>query len=159
MTVTARRTLPIVVALLAALLAGCGGEDDPADASPLSKAEFIEQGNKLCERERKGMEGEVARFMRIWQRADTREELNADLAHNVLLPTLESEMEALRSLRVPPAEEEEIDEILYAAQLPLDKLVFVQEIASRKAIERRFAEAARTFDEYGLDACVDSVEP
>jgi len=153
---SSRRSLRLAALIaMAGLAAGCGGSEGNEGNAPLSKAEFIERANAACERERRGLEKRVAEFLARQEGSKPPKELYTDLAHFVLLPTIESEMEAIRMLPVAPREAGAVNRLLYTEQLALDTLANTSEIESREAVERSFAESARELRAYGLAACTN----
>ncbi len=151
-----RLTLLVPVAVLAlALLCGCGGGAASSTTSPPSRAEFLERANAGCLRARQGLAQRVKEFQAREGGRWPREVLNAELAHKVLLPTVEEEMEAVRALRAPPGEEERISRILFVEESALTAVVFMTRVASVAAVWHEFAESARALREYGLPECAN----
>lgn len=165
-----RLAAPLVPALaiaIAALASGCGseGEGDSATARPsaekeLTRAAYLRKANAGCRRERQGLEREVSRFLRLQRGRKPPRELYADLAQLVILPAIESEMEAVRALGAPPgppSEERKVDRLLYAEEIALNELALTDEVASRKAIERKFTRSGRRLAAYGLPDCANGI--
>lgn len=154
------RTILLGIALAAAISAaalasGCGsGEaDEPAT---VTKPEYLKRANAACREERSGLDERVVEFLEIsGGNGKPREVLIADLAHNVLLPTVENEMEAVRALRPPKGETGRIDRLLYLEESDLTRIVFMQRVKSIAAVKREFAESARLLTDYGLPACAN----
>lgn len=155
-----RRTVALLLAVLAvgSLPVSCG--DDDSDDPASKKAEFIVDASAACKRERIGLGEKASAFLGLdGSKRKPRPVLYADLAHFVLLPTIESELEAIRVLRPPPADADLIDEILFVSQIEIDKLANTSRIPSVEAVYRHFGEAARMFRAYGLPACATGPQP
>jgi hypothetical protein len=158
-------TLLAVATTIAVFLAGgCGGTDSSSstssstEASAVTKAEFLAKANAACKEAGAGLAGRISFYRR---RAAGRppERLNADLAHYVLLPTIEAEMEAIRAFILPPAEQDRVNEILYAEEQAYNAVFFTKKLASLAAAERRFTESGKLLSAYGLTACANGLEP
>jgi len=158
--VTVRLSALAALALTtAAFASGCGGGDDDAGAAALGKAEFLERANAACRKARAGLEDRVSFFLERQRGTKSRGELYGDLARLVLLPTVESEMEAVRALRIPPSERERITRLLYLQDLALTEVVYTERVPSIAAVKREFANSARQLRAYGLHACANGPEP
>lgn len=134
------------MAIVAAVsLAGCGGGGDA-----LSKAQFVEQGNKICERtqqriiqgaERKfTVEGEIPSAQQI-----------TDFANETVDPALEEQLNGLRELTPPQDDRERVEDILNAGQAGLEEVRRdpTSLIGERDPLEN-YNELASG---YGLDKC------
>jgi hypothetical protein len=142
---------------ISALVGGCGGEEDGrGGGSASSDAQFLAEANAVCERENAGLAEEVSDFVARRKAAELpRGMLYAALAHTVLLPRVERQLEAIRALGLPRGEEERIGEMLFAEQIAIDELATSARIRAFAAIEREFAESARMLRAYGLTSCVN----
>jgi hypothetical protein len=158
------------VALVGALLAtaGCGSSDPgapqatagssaataPADAT---KAQYLQQANGLCRRERRGIRGRIAAFLHR-HHGDGRPaaEQYDELLDFVLLPTVEAETKALYYLPLPAFKgSERFEEVVFAEKSVVDELALMSRIPSIEFAERRFASSARGLKEFGLPACTN----
>lgn len=150
-----------LVMATAALAVGCGGGDDDASGSPNtsavptpSKAEYIKQASAACKRERADMASEITAYLRAQRgKGETRAELYSGLAQFVVLPTIEAEMFRMRELGVPPEEEPSIDAMLGAQETAINRVATSNNITSIAAIRRRFRQADRQYELFGLLAC------
>lgn len=155
----------IVASLLTAAIAvaaiGCGGENGKTStADRPSKPAYLKRANAACKQARTGLDEEVSEFLERQRGKKPPRVLYADLAHLVLLPTIENEMEAVRAIRVPSEEEgREVDRLLFAEEMVLNEIAVSTEVEpSRAAIERRFAESGRMLSAYGLPACANGLD-
>ena len=156
---TTARALALATAISLALLVGCGGNGGGAEETAwgsLSKSEYLKKANAACRAERSGLDARVREFLAgPWNDGRPREVLIADLAHNVLLPTVEDEMEAVRAIGPPKGEKGRIERLLYLEESDLTRIVFMQRVESIAAVKREFTASARLFAEYGLPDCAN----
>jgi hypothetical protein len=146
--------LLVLVASIAALGAGCGGDDDDAPSTAEIKAAYLEKANAACREERTGLQDEISTFLRL-QRGKPPQVRYAETTQSVLLPSVEDELEAIRALRPPPGEARRIDDLLYAEQAVLVEMVFEPRQPSMEAAIRRFVEPGKLLRAYGLPACAN----
>lgn len=120
-----RRLIVVLLGALAiaALAAGCGGGDDEnttveatsSDTGPaLTKAEFIEQGDKICLTASREYGEGIEEFLtenNVSQAKGPSPEQEEELLAEIILPRIKVEMEELRELGPPEGEEERVDEI------------------------------------------------
>jgi hypothetical protein len=156
----------VLLCCLPALLAaagGCGDEgggEAAAEKVPLSKAAYLRKANAECRKKRANLEGEVRDFLADQPSGKSRRAVYADLAHLVLLPTVEDEMEAVRALGAPPGgpdKAQEMNYLLYQEEAALNALATTNNIFSRRAVEREFIKSGRELSKYGLYACANGI--
>ncbi len=101
------RMLGAAVGLLAVVLmvSGCGGSADSSETVKLSKAEFIRQGDAICEKARQAkaadLEVEIQRISREGDLEELTLRDQEDLVLNVVLPTFEQMSAELSALNGP----------------------------------------------------------
>jgi len=136
---------------------GCGGSHDE-QARP-SKAEFLEKANTACEKARAGAGERVADFLAPRKQKGSLTPVDyGDLAHFVMLPTIESEIAGIVTLfPVPAGEGERIDDLLYAERREIDILANTEKIDSIEAVERHFNRSGRMLRAYGLTSCANGL--
>ena len=113
-----RRTTATALAV-AALIAGCGGDEDdggfsPVVSGPVSKLEFLRQADEIC----------VSTESRIEAAADDLVTAKKDpapaevesVALEIVVPALESEVAAIGALGAPEGDEAEVQAILDATE-------------------------------------------
>jgi hypothetical protein len=173
-TVRARPTVLLAVAILiATALAGCGESSDetsgassvsnassPSKPPPLSKAEFLVQANAVCRKVRAGIENEISSFVQQGNpEGKPREVRYADLAHFVLLPTVETEIASIYGLESPHPGRLRIEGILGAERRAIDEVATTKRLASVETVERYFVESGRQFRAFGLPSCANDRKP
>lgn len=167
----ARLTVLLALAAFVAMIAaGCGDESSDADttsaattsdATELTKAAYLKRANAGCRKERAGVEDEVSEFLERQRGKKPPQVLYADLAHLVILPVVESEMEAVRALGVVPGpsdDEQELNYLLYIEEAALNEIALTNKMPSREAIERRFTKSGRMLSQYGLPDCANGLD-
>jgi hypothetical protein len=110
--------LSIVGALSAGLLIfGCGSGDD---GEPLTKAQFLKQGDAICKKGKNEYEKDYAQFIKTAKDPKSTEDRKAEVAETIFLPALRRESEELAELEAPPGGEDEVEAILEAFETALD---------------------------------------
>jgi len=107
----------LAIALLAAgTTAGCGGDDE----EPLSKAEYIKQGDAICKKASAELEKE-AKEQFPGNEEPSGEELTG-FAEDVLKPNLEGQLNDLRDLTPPEDDADTVNAIYEKVETGLAKL-------------------------------------
>jgi hypothetical protein len=163
-----KRALLIAAALaLLAFAGGCGGSSDEGSStgtatglaiktSSLDKAEFIEQAGKACGQARKELIDRLTAYDRRQNSKNAEKEGGlAGLTKAVVIPTVKTEIAAIRKLGAPAGDEGEIEAFLAAEQEAVDSLAKLRHIVSRIEMERHFVKSAEIARAYGLDACAN----
>jgi hypothetical protein len=160
--VSAKPSALLAIAVLTAIAAaGCGGSDEvtssnfPFSPPSLSKAEFIEQANAACERERAIMMKKKLDFERLKAERPP-EPGSSDVAHFVYLPAMEAQVWRMEELGVPRGEAKRIDELLSAARFAIDAAAVIRKLPSIAAAEQYFDESDKLYRAYGLDSCANN---
>jgi hypothetical protein len=111
--------LVAVAATLAA--AGCGGDDDEGET--LTREEFIAQGDQNCERADKELEAaEQEAFGGLQQGERPSSAQLKQFATEGLVPNIQGQIDFLRNLNAPEADQDEVNKILDTAQEAIDDL-------------------------------------
>ena len=157
------RPVLLLAALVAALtlaIAGCGGDDDEtttgasgasgatgAGGAPLSKSEFIAQADAAC---KSGNEALDKSGQKLFSDGSPSTEEITQYVDQSFVPTIEGELDAIRSLTPPEGDEETIDDILQAAQTSVEN---VKDDPSLLESGNPFKEADDLANQYGLKVC------
>jgi hypothetical protein len=148
----ALRLSALTVALVAGLVAGCGGSGgdssatDTAPVSPLSKQDFIQSADQICAERDKLVYQQVGR-------AAAGQLSGAKLARFVngtLIPHAQLAIDRLRTLPPPPGDDEKVTAFLDAAQQGVDRLGKDPTLIEG---DRAFARSERLARAYGLKTC------
>jgi hypothetical protein len=134
------------------VFAGCGSSDnDKSSSTPApTKAEFVSKGNAIC---KKGNQ-EIAQGANKTFSADrppTQAQLKA-FATGTLIPSVQSQISALRALGTPEGDEAKVKAMLTSAQAALAR---VKQDPSLVANEKNdpFAGTNKLLAAYGLTEC------
>lgn len=101
-------------AVLAFLVAGCGGGDDV-----LTKAEFVEQGDAICKETPIAIASGYKAFAKeqgLKQGEFPDQAAGYEVAEDIYLPAEEHQLEALRELNPPLADRDRVDAMLTKAE-------------------------------------------
>jgi hypothetical protein len=153
--------LAVAVAAISLVAAGCGGGDSASSASSggsnLTKAEFINKAEAICDEEREKIVTEFnTYFARHKSSGKSEDELFADLIKEVLLPSVENDIKRLRALGTPAGEEERIDAFLSAQQRGVEEMSTLKTLPKGPAGEKYLEPASRLAKAYGIKHCAQS---
>lgn len=142
--------LTVVLLTGALLVAGCGGDDDDqgAGSPPLSKEEYIAQGDAICTAGDEELVAEAEERFGSAEEAPPRAEQEAFISE-IVAPGFEQQLEELRELSPPEEDQEQIDALLAA----LEELADAAANDPGAVIDGEFTEASRLAREYGFTAC------
>jgi hypothetical protein len=132
-----------------------GGKETTAHSSSLSKAEFVEQANAICTREKtKGLEemGAYAKQHRGAATGQAKIELIGEAIQKVFLPSVQSQVNQIRALGAPAGDEQEVEALLDSLEEAVEKAS--QGTASSARFGQAFASSGKLAREYGLSDCV-----
>jgi hypothetical protein len=125
-------------------LAACGSDDDE-----LTKAEFLKQGNAICRDGNKEIDAAADKAFSSDQRPS-----NAELekfAEDTLIPSVEGQIDDLRDLTPPSADEDQVNAILDEADTALDETKADPAIVASN--QDPFKKANQLAESYGLTEC------
>ena len=147
--------LPAIAVLvaLAALVAGCGGSDDTTDETvTLTKAEFIKQGDAICKEANEENETEAEEFAEendFKLEKASKEQLEEAVAE-VLVPSLNKQVEELDALGAPEGDEEQVEEIIVSLE---DVAAEVEDDSSLVFEEKTLEKPSQLANAYGFEVC------
>jgi hypothetical protein len=145
------------VLAIALIAAGCGGGNDTTGTTAsLTKAEFLKQGNQICNEGNKEINAGFEEFLKKNNLSHHQKPTLAqreEVAETVVLPGVAKQVEGVKNLGAPSGEEEKVDAIIAAAEEGLEKAeedpaAFVNEEGGDP-----FKEADKLTSAYGLTAC------
>ena len=133
-----------VCAVAAAVVIGCGGGDDE-----LTKAEFLKQGNAICAKGNKEIDAAANKTFEKGQQPSKAQ--ITKFAEDTLIPSVEEQIDGLRDLNPPSADEDQVNAILDEADSALDETkddpsVFAED-------KDPFKKANKMAIAYGLKEC------
>ena len=142
----------VLLFALATLFAGCGDDEESGDSgdggSAPTKAEFVKEGNAICEKGNAELDAATANFGPQTPPA----EVDAFVT-DTLVPNVQGQIDDLRELTPPAGDENTVDEMLDTAQ---DNLDTVEDDPASIRSGDPFAEANQLLRDYGLTVCGSS---
>jgi hypothetical protein len=159
-----RARITILLTALAAtglIAAGCGDDDEETTSgatgatgatgeAALSKKDWITQADGICRRDDRELSQQAEET--FGDEAPTEEEI-VDFAEEVALPQTREQLAELRALPAPEGDQEEVDEILTAAEEGLAELEDDPSQFADPEGPTAFDEANRLAQDYGLEIC------
>ena len=143
------KLLSTTIVLLALLAAGCGDDDDDGgqEVQAPTKAEFIEQGDKICAEADQALAD--AALEQYPEGPPTGEDAVA-FAEDVFIPNLQGQHDDLAALPPPAGEEEAVADLLATLQAGIDEIAADPEnFVQSDALEDASAAAA----DFGFRNC------
>lgn len=150
-----RASLAALAALvvLAATVAGCGGGDDSdTSGDSLTKAEFIKQGDAICEKANEQSEAEAEKFAKendFKLERPTKEQLE-EAVSEILVPNFKRQVADLKALGVPEGDEEQVEEMISSLETAADE---IEDDPSLVFEEQVLKEPAQLAKDYGFEVC------
>jgi hypothetical protein len=111
--------------LVAAVLAGCGGDEDeggfsPVVSDPVSKVEFLRQADEICHSTESRIEAAADDL--VTSKEDPTPEEVEEVALGIVVPALEAEIAAIGALGAPKGDEATVQAILDATQAGIEEV-------------------------------------
>lgn len=123
---------------------GCGSSDDN-----LTKAEFLKQGNAICKKGNQEINKAANATFKKGQKP-TKAQITK-FANDTLIPSVEEQVNGIRDLNPPSADEDQVNKILDEADSALDKTKSDPSIFASN--QDPFKKANKLAKDYGLTAC------
>ena len=136
----------VALALICTVSAGCGGNDK----ARLTKVAFLAKGNAICAQGTKRIERVGITFFKNPGRPTSKETIA--FAQQVAVPTAQSELDQLRALRPPKADEVTVKTLLDKSQAAVDRVKNDPSLLGRPNGSDEANALARA---YGLTACAE----
>jgi hypothetical protein len=142
----------LVVALLIAVLAGCGGGDSQTS---LTKAQFVQRANAICAQNTGDIVGPVEQYVHSHSNSgQSKEELTADAVRQAILPRFQRQVKEIRALGFPSGDEQQIESFLTSMQQAIDSLDSQQKLDLFTDLDESFTAAKIRAQKYGLTDCL-----
>jgi hypothetical protein len=141
------------VAMLAALAGGCGGGDD-SEEQPLTKAQYIKKGNKICAKEGERLGKEMVAYGEQKDpegsgEPNTQEDTALTISV-ILIPGFRAEVEALEELMPPAEDEARVEAMLERFNAGLED---GEENPNAFFTKSEFQKGTAAAKKYGLESC------
>jgi hypothetical protein len=145
--------MALVGLIAASILAGCGGGSSSSTSSePLSKSEFLAQGNAVCAKG--GKEIQAAGQKLFSQSKAPSQAAQEKFVTDTLIPNIQSQIDGIEALPAPSGDEDQVKAITDAAQSALDKAKADPSVLTDQGGgSDPFAQANKLAKSYGLDQC------
>jgi len=144
------------VLLIAAIAAGCGSSDSTdSTAAALTKAEFIKQGDAICEKGSKQIEEEAEEFAEEndIDTSNPTDEEQEEVIESVVAPSLQTQADELNELGAPSGEEDKTGAIIAALESGADELESDPGVLLKESSTGPLDEANELANEFGFKAC------
>jgi hypothetical protein len=139
-----------ILAALALAAGACGGDDDGDSAEPLTKAEFIEQADQICEQTNDATQAEVNEFL---GGASPTDATLPDVAE-LVAAGIQDQVSGIRDLVPPEGDEQEVDAILDKADEGAEQIQEEPGSLGRTGVPNPSLEEANQLAvDYGLQVC------
>lgn len=139
-----RVVLLTALASMMTMIAACG-----SDEKRLSTEEFLKQGNAICDAGNTAID---AAGEKLFPSGGPTPELLTTFANDVLVPSVQGQINDLKALSPPADLEDEVDKLLADAQTALDK-VKADPVPALNGPEDPFADVNVRAAKIGLTAC------
>jgi hypothetical protein len=146
-----RLVVCVSVLALVGLVTGCGGGG--GDDEPLTKAEYVKQGNVICAEGLDELRATLKTYVKEFKADPSNEAAKrADLVESTVLPTFKTEVEGLSELRPPSADEDEITAMLERFEKGIEE---GEEDPANflGSTDNKIVKAVETAQAYGLTGC------
>jgi hypothetical protein len=149
------RLIALVGAVLALALiaAGCGDDDDTSTTT-LTKAQFVKQGNAICEAGNKEIDSEFEQFAdenKIDQSKPPTDAQLEEVAEEFLLPSISKQIDEIRALGAPEGDEDSVNAFLDSAEAEVEEIEGDPGLLAGDA----FTEVNKEARAIGLVACAE----
>jgi hypothetical protein len=142
-----------VLVALAALVAGCGGGGDTTDETvTLTKTEFIKQGDAICKQGTEASEKEAEEFAEDndFELQKASKEQLEEAVSEVLVPSLEQQIDELDALGAPKGDEDQVEAILTSLEDATGEIEDDPGIVFQGGALKKPSKLA---DDYGFEVC------
>jgi hypothetical protein len=170
-----KRMLVMLIALIGLSILGCGGDESVSsgtgdsvdnnsasdsgppvsggggEGKPISKSAFLKKGNAICDKTVREVVAKVLPVLEKEGEAD-RESLETELASEVLIPELQSQVDEIRALGAPAEGEKEVEAFLGAVEAIIEE----GEDNPTTLVNRGnsgFGKPSKLAERYGLASC------
>lgn len=141
----------MAVAVAAAfLVGGCGGSDDEAS---ISKEQFVAKADAICKQSNERMEDGFSKLLKnVGNLTKLKQAEYEEIVDEVMVPSIEKEIEQLRALGIPDGDDERINAMIDALEEGKETAERNPEAVNASS-DAVFGIASRIAGEYGLEVC------
>lgn len=142
------------LATLALLLTSCGDSEDSVTTSAgLTKAQFIKQGDAICEDADEQLVIDYEAFLKahgIKGKGVLNKPQNLEYLEEIYVPNIEDRLEDLQQLSPPEGDEAQVEEIFVATE---DAIAMASKDAQIVVDDNPFEEPKTLTQDYGFQSC------
>jgi hypothetical protein len=141
--------LIVALALASVVVVGCGGGGDSTaiTTSSLSKKQFIDKANEICQEAR-----EIALAYKPKNESGPEKQVVTATIHKGVLPAIQGAMEEVRELGAPEGDEAKIEAIVAGNEEMVEKAEG-KSFSALGDMETLFLPTAEKARSYGIDRC------
>jgi hypothetical protein len=144
-----RAYLFFTLSLFVGLVAGCGGGDDEES---LTKAQFIRQGEAICERQNKKKDDDLVKaFTKLEKEGKTGRKVEEQIISDVALPPVAQMTEELAALGLPAEQEDQARQFIAEMERGVSELE--KEPSLALSAEEPFEKVKERAGRFGFSAC------
>jgi hypothetical protein len=142
------------VVAIAAIVAGCGSDDDGGSTVSLTKAEFTRQANAIC---KKGVE-DIQKELEIFAKSGAVEQgasgtaLAAQVSEEIVIPNFKIQIEDLQELGVPKGDDGEVTAFLAEFEQGIEDAE-ADPKSTFRGDPTSFTKTSEMAADYGLEFC------
>jgi len=148
---TGRYTALLVTCALAGFGGGCGDDDEGNGDRPLTKAEYIKQGDGICRAANRELNREGEDYFEGLTSEAARDRI-VEFSTQIAIPNVQGQIDDLRALQAPEGDEKTVTAIYDAADDAITELEQRPEQIIQEDLPA-FREANRLAQEYGFKVC------
>lgn len=146
----ARLSLPLLAVLVAALISGCGGDDDSTTTATVSKAQFVKEADAICKKTELEQEKLVNKYY-VRLNPNELKAKGEKLVRLAALPPLQTQAEELSELPLPEQGEKEAKAYMKAFEAGLQE---AEEDPKSLLEGKAFADAEAQAAKVGFKVCL-----
>jgi hypothetical protein len=149
-----RDILLLLLASVAVLAIGCGGDEDESAAKgpPLSKAEFVQSANEICARGQRESQRWLDDYTKRTPQDQPQAEFNSDVIKEGFLPTVRKVNDRIEELSPPDGDEDQIEAFLGANREAVETAE-EKDVSAELEVDPAFKEPGKLARDYGISEC------
>jgi len=153
---------PILIVLIAALAiaaaaAGCGDSGSASSAAPLTKAQFIKQGDAICAKADKEQVAAYLDFAKDEPKKLETKSGEEELVTVAGLPPVQEAIEEIGALGIPEGDESEVEALVTGMEKALEEAEADPSKVLESSAVTPFDKTDKMAREYGFVACGDTL--
>jgi hypothetical protein len=147
----------VAAVALVAIASGCGDSDSAASATPLTKAQFIKQGDAICVKSDKAQVNAYLDYANDNPKKAETKKGQREVVVLAGLPPLKTAIEELGELGVPKGDEAQVEAIVGGMEKALEEAEADPSKVYESAVTTPFDKTDALARKYGFVACGDAL--